>query len=242
MPKVRKRSGWRSGSSTTSRNFSKASRAPPTSSYVTSGLSSTVINDTVGSIFGGKGIWMAYLVRSTPTRMPSSTSVGATFSPRPTTNLAICFTLITYLQFSSSPSSMILVHLATCSGCSSCNICLSETRSHIEGAQRPVSESLMPIRSFTFCTAFLMSSSTFFSARVYGPLPYVLSSSMSPASSSSGVSTSSLGSYSFLLAVWHSPAASGIPTALPGGGEAQRPSDDGAACVGFKTSQKAKAV
>jgi hypothetical protein len=51
---------------------------PPTSAYVTSGFSSTVIIVTVGSIFAGRGMWMKYLVRSTPTRMPSSMSVGAT--------------------------------------------------------------------------------------------------------------------------------------------------------------------
>mmetsp|Transcript_919 Transcript_919/g.2617 ORF Transcript_919/g.2617 Transcript_919/m.2617 type:complete len:215 (+) Transcript_919:447-1091(+) len=56
MPSARNLSGCKSGNSTTSRNFSRASFAPPTSSYVTSGLSSTVINDTVGSILGGRGI------------------------------------------------------------------------------------------------------------------------------------------------------------------------------------------
>ena len=40
---------------------------------------------------------MEYFVRSTPTLMPSSTSVGATFSPSATTNLAICLTFIMYL-------------------------------------------------------------------------------------------------------------------------------------------------
>mmetsp|Transcript_7534 Transcript_7534/g.23689 ORF Transcript_7534/g.23689 Transcript_7534/m.23689 type:complete len:335 (-) Transcript_7534:185-1189(-) len=170
MPSVRNRSGCRSGSSTTSRSFSSDSLAPPTSSYVTSGLSSTVMRLTVGSIFGGSGIWIAYFVRSTPTRMPSSMSVGATFSPKPTTNLAICLTLIMYLQ-SSVPSSMILVHRATCSGCSSCMACLSETRSHCDGMQRPVSESLMPMSSLTFFSCALMSSSHFFRESVYGPLP-----------------------------------------------------------------------
>lgn len=61
---------------------------------------------TVGSILGGSGICMEYFVRSTPTLMPSSTSVGDTRSPRPTTNLAICRTLMTYLA-SSWPASMI---------------------------------------------------------------------------------------------------------------------------------------
>merc|ERR1719217_924192 len=120
IPKVKNLSGCSRGNSTTARNFSKESFAPPTSSYVTSGLSSTVIRLTVGSIFGGKGIWIAYFVRSTPTLIPSSTSVGATFSPNPTTNFAICLTLMTYLQSSPVPdSSMIFVQRATWSGCSS---------------------------------------------------------------------------------------------------------------------------
>merc|ERR1711871_1590793 len=128
IPKVKNLSGCNNGSSTTSRNFSRESFAPPTSSYVTSGLSSTVINETVGSILGGKGIWIAYFVRSTPTLIPSSTSVGATFSPNPTTNFAICLTLMTYLQSSPVPdSSIIFVHLATCKGCSSWIACLSAT-------------------------------------------------------------------------------------------------------------------
>mmetsp|Transcript_5321 Transcript_5321/g.13099 ORF Transcript_5321/g.13099 Transcript_5321/m.13099 type:complete len:202 (-) Transcript_5321:482-1087(-) len=97
IPNVTKRSGCKRGVSRTSRSFSIASLAPPTSSYVTSGLSSTVMRLTVGSILGGSGIWIEYLERSTPTRMPSSISVGATFSPSPTTNLAICLTLMTYL-------------------------------------------------------------------------------------------------------------------------------------------------
>mmetsp|Transcript_16845 Transcript_16845/g.26284 ORF Transcript_16845/g.26284 Transcript_16845/m.26284 type:complete len:202 (+) Transcript_16845:577-1182(+) len=144
IPKVTNLSGYSRGVSTTSLNFSMLSFAPPTSSYVTSGLSSTVMSDTVGSIRGGRGIWMEYLVLSTPTRMPSSTSVGASFSPRPTTNLAICFTLMMYLSSASAldapaglalPSPFvsartILVHRATCSGCSSLIIFLSPTKSH----------------------------------------------------------------------------------------------------------------
>ena len=38
----------------------------------------TVIIVTDGSILGGKGIWIWYFVRSTPTRIPSSISAGAT--------------------------------------------------------------------------------------------------------------------------------------------------------------------
>jgi hypothetical protein len=156
----------------TSRSFWISSLLPPMSLYVMSGFSSTVIIVTVGSIFGGSGIWICrgqnggtvrpmahgghgqrmvtlcgrcthagkrthggrmharggrcthaggarggeartwYLLRSTPTRMPSSMSAGATRSPKPTTNLAICLTLITYLA-SSVLGSMILVHRAT---------------------------------------------------------------------------------------------------------------------------------
>lgn len=49
--------------------------------------------------------------------MPSSISVGATWSPRSTTNFANCLTLMMY--FGSSESALIiLVQRATCSGCS----------------------------------------------------------------------------------------------------------------------------
>lgn len=41
------------------------------------------------------------------------------------------------------------VHTHTCSGCSSCIICLSDTRSHWLGCESPVSDSLIPISSFT---------------------------------------------------------------------------------------------
>merc|ERR1719192_982912 len=112
IPRLTKRSGWRRGVSTTSLNFSICSLQPPTSLYVTSGFSSTCIMVTVGSIFGGRGMWIWYLFLSTPTLMPSSMSVGATLSARSTTNLANCFTLMIY--FGSSKSALIiLVHLAT---------------------------------------------------------------------------------------------------------------------------------
>mmetsp|Transcript_48290 Transcript_48290/g.126270 ORF Transcript_48290/g.126270 Transcript_48290/m.126270 type:complete len:240 (-) Transcript_48290:160-879(-) len=158
-PSWTKRSGCSIGSSRTSRSFWISSLLPPMSLYVMSGFSSTVIIVTVGSIFGGKGIWIWYFVRSTPTRMPSSMSAGATRSPSPTTNLAICFTLITYFA-SSVLALMILVHLATCSGCSSCIICLSETRSHCAGGARPVSDSLTPTTSWIRALSFVMSFST----------------------------------------------------------------------------------
>src|ERR1700685_1525476 len=85
MPRLTKRSGESSGTSTTSRNRSICSLHPPTSEYVTSGFSSTCIIVTEGSIFGGRGSWIEYFCRSTPTRMPSSISVGDTRSPRLTT-------------------------------------------------------------------------------------------------------------------------------------------------------------
>mmetsp|Transcript_79618 Transcript_79618/g.257908 ORF Transcript_79618/g.257908 Transcript_79618/m.257908 type:complete len:268 (-) Transcript_79618:429-1232(-) len=56
MPSATKRSGCSRGISMTSRRRSSCSFAPPTSLYVTSGFSSTVIIVTLGSIFGGKGI------------------------------------------------------------------------------------------------------------------------------------------------------------------------------------------
>ena len=147
-----------------------------------SGFSSTVIIVIVGSIFGGSGIWIWYLLRSTPTRIPSSMSAGATRSPSATTNLAICFTLITYLA-SSVFGAMILVQRATCSGCSSCIICLSETRSHCEGGARPVSSSFTPTSSWIFLFRSLMSFCAASIDLLYGPTPYVLRSAMSPSSS-----------------------------------------------------------
>mmetsp|Transcript_8770 Transcript_8770/g.26010 ORF Transcript_8770/g.26010 Transcript_8770/m.26010 type:complete len:218 (-) Transcript_8770:385-1038(-) len=178
IPSVTKRSGCKRGVSRTSRSFSIASLAPPTSSYVTSGLSSTVMRLTVGSILGGSGIWIEYLERSTPTRMPSSISVGATFSPSPTTNLAICLTLMTYLLGacalplpllllfppeedppSEDSPAMIFVHRATWRGASSDIICLSPTKSHMDGGDNPVSLSLIPMRFFTSVWCFLISSS-----------------------------------------------------------------------------------
>ena len=69
-------------------------------------------------------------------------SVGATRSPSLTTNLAICLTLMTYLLFSESFSScIILVHLATCRGWSSDMRCRSAGISHRCGGARPVSDS-----------------------------------------------------------------------------------------------------
>merc|ERR1719410_3224865 len=166
IPRLTKRSGWRRGVSTTSLNFSICSLQPPTSLYVTSGFSSTCIMVTVGSIFGGRGMWIWYLFLSTPTLMPSSISVGATESARSTTNFANCFTLMMY--FGSSESAlMILVHLATCRGCSDWRLCLSAARSHRAGGARPVSDSLMPASSLTLLVMSWMSVSTCFRALVY---------------------------------------------------------------------------
>jgi hypothetical protein len=49
----------------------------------------------------------------------------------------------------------------TCSGCSSCCACLSDTRSQREGCASPVSLSLMPDTSLTFLAISLMSTSSF---------------------------------------------------------------------------------
>mmetsp|Transcript_35023 Transcript_35023/g.77935 ORF Transcript_35023/g.77935 Transcript_35023/m.77935 type:complete len:377 (-) Transcript_35023:315-1445(-) len=160
MPSCTNFSGCSMGSSTTSLIFSICSFDPPMSEYVTSGFSSTVIMVTVGSILGGSGIWIWYFVRSTPTRIPSSISVGATLSPRPTTNFAICLTLMTYLA-SSVLGLMIFVHRATCRGCSSCIICLSETKSQRLGGASPVSLSLIPQMSLTLFKISFTSDSAF---------------------------------------------------------------------------------
>ena len=143
MPRPTKRSGCSSGISTTSRSFSSASPAPPTSSYVTSGLSSTCIMLTVGSILGGSGSLISYLAGVTPTRMPSSMSVGLTFSASFTTYLAYWRTFTMYLA-SSRPALMILVQRATCRKASAFIISSSLRRSHMEGGARPVSLSLTP--------------------------------------------------------------------------------------------------
>lgn len=90
-------SGYKRGISTTSLSLSNYSVHPPISEYVTSGFSSTVIIVTEGSILGGRGNCIEYFYFSTPTRIPSSISVGATLSPNPTTNLAIYLILIIYL-------------------------------------------------------------------------------------------------------------------------------------------------
>merc|ERR1719466_326857 len=170
MPRLTNLSGWRRGVSTTSLSFSICSLQPPTSLYVTSGFSSTCIIVTVGSIFGGRGMCIWYLFLSTPTLMPSSMSVGATLSARSTTNLANCFTLMMYLG-SSESALMILVHRATCNGCSDWRLCLSAARSHKAGGASPVSDSLIPASSFTLLDISTMSVSTAFSAFVYWPCP-----------------------------------------------------------------------
>lgn len=54
-----------------------------------------------------------------------------------------CLMLMMYLA-SGVPASMIFVILATCSAWSSLPICLSATRSHMDGGASPVSLSLMP--------------------------------------------------------------------------------------------------
>merc|ERR1719510_424758 len=170
MPRFTNLSGCSRGVSTTSLNFSICSLQPPTSAYVTSGFSSTCIMVTVGSILGGRGMCIWYLFLSTPTLIPSSISVGATESARSTTNLANCFTLMMY--FGSSESAlMILVHLATCRGCSDCNVCLSAAKSHNAGGPNPVSDSFMPANSLTLLMVSVMSCSTCFNDFEYGPWP-----------------------------------------------------------------------
>jgi hypothetical protein len=57
----------------------------------------TCIIVTEGSILAGRGSMILYVCLSTPTRMPSSTSVDATLSPRATTNFAYWRMLMTYL-------------------------------------------------------------------------------------------------------------------------------------------------
>ncbi|KAH3684670.1 hypothetical protein WICPIJ_004357 [Wickerhamomyces pijperi] len=127
---------------------------------------------TLGSIFGGSGNWISYLVRSTPTLMASSISVGETFSPNATTNFAICLMLITYLDLS-SPSLvlMILVQRATCNGCSSSIRCLSAITSHKCGGAKPVFDSLTPIFSLILLSSSFIPFSTSLMVLAYGAIP-----------------------------------------------------------------------
>lgn len=83
-----------------------------------------------------------------PTLIPSSMSVGATESAKSTTNFANCLTLIMYLG-SSVSALIIFVQRATCNGCSFCRVCLSAAKSHNAGGANPVSDSLIPVNSFT---------------------------------------------------------------------------------------------
>jgi hypothetical protein len=57
----------------------------------------------------------------------------------------------------------------TCSGCSSCIICLSDTRSHCAGGERPVSDSLMPTKSLILPLRLFRFSSALRIDLLYGP-------------------------------------------------------------------------
>ena len=103
---------------------------------------------TVASILAGSGIWIIYFWRSTPTLIPYSTSVGESFSLNLTTNLAICLIWMTYFDYFSSL--MILLHLATWSGCSVAAF-ESEAKFHCAGSDIPVSSYLIP-NLFEWCT------------------------------------------------------------------------------------------
>ena len=59
----------------------------------------------------------------------------------------------------------------TCSGCSLWRVCLSAARSHRAGAAKPVSDSLMPVSSFTRLLTAVMSSSTCLIDLLYCPWP-----------------------------------------------------------------------
>ena len=61
--------------------------------------------------------------------------------------------------------------LRTWSGCSSCCICLSDTRSQRLGAASPVSDSLIPQASWTRFVISLMSFDTLSIREAYGPSP-----------------------------------------------------------------------
>jgi hypothetical protein len=98
--------------------------------------------------------------------LPSSISVSATFSPNPTTYLAIYLIVIIYLAFSVL-GFIILVHRATCNAYKcllnvftySPASYLSLTKSHYDGRLKPVSDSLIPQRILIFLTNSLFSSS-----------------------------------------------------------------------------------
>ena len=81
-----------------------------------------------------------------------------------------CFRFTTYLA-SSAPALIILVSRATCSGCSSCIICLSATRSHVLGGPSPVSLSRTPISSDTRFNPVTIFPSSALMGALYGPTP-----------------------------------------------------------------------
>ncbi|KYN08650.1 hypothetical protein ALC62_00321 [Cyphomyrmex costatus] len=66
---------------------------------------------------------------------------------------------------------MILVQRATCRGCSFCKVCLSAAKSQSAGGARPVSDSLIPVNSFTRLIIVWISSSTPLILFVYCPWP-----------------------------------------------------------------------
>jgi hypothetical protein len=98
MPSVTNRSGCKRGVSRYSLQlFHGFLGTTNIIALLTSGLSSTVISDTVGSIFGGSGIWIEYSDRIDSDPHPLFDIRRRDSLPNPTTNFAICLTLMTYL-------------------------------------------------------------------------------------------------------------------------------------------------
>ena len=84
-----------------------------------------------------------------PTLIPSSISVGATWSPRSTTNLANCLTLMMY--FGSSESAWIIfVHLATCNGCSPAQVIIIHTLTILHQDNKSTPTRKPPLWNFTY--------------------------------------------------------------------------------------------
>mmetsp|Transcript_11276 Transcript_11276/g.11321 ORF Transcript_11276/g.11321 Transcript_11276/m.11321 type:complete len:206 (-) Transcript_11276:140-757(-) len=165
IPNWINRSGCNNGISTTSLIFSICSLHPPRSLYVTSGFSSTVIIVTVGSILGGRGSLIEIFEPTTPTLsvptlIPSSTSVGASFSSSPTTYFPRCFKCTIYLA-SSVLALRILLQRPTWRVGSCLSIMASCCRFHWAGKASPVSDSLIPHKVDIFWLKSLISSSTF---------------------------------------------------------------------------------
>ena len=130
-------------------SFSICSLHPPTSLYVTSGLSSTCIIVTVGSIFRRKrNMNLIFVAVDANSHSLFDVSRGHSIG-QIDDEFCELFDIYYILIASSFSALIILVHRATCRGCSFCSVCLSAAKSQSAGGARPVSDSLIPVNSLT---------------------------------------------------------------------------------------------